>query len=155
MEIEVARPKAVAAIRRDRRLVGQQPAGVIEHLQGARLLGLSAGRVMAAGHEDDLLVVETDPHLVPIDAGVDRLGLRDLHARRHVGVDAIDLQPARIAERDKDVLRGNVERHVDRPGRQGDPFAMRRQRARFPIDVPRRHMVSRAGKPADPGGAVA
>src|SRR5258705_345791 len=81
-------------------------ASVLEPLHGPRLLGLPAGRVMAAGHEDDLLVVEADPHLVPIDAGVDRLGLRDLHARRHVGVDAIDLQPARIAERDKDVLRG-------------------------------------------------
>ena len=64
MEIEVAGPKAIAAIRRDRRLVGQQPASVIEHLQGARLLGLPAGRVMAAGHEDDMAIVRHRQHLM-------------------------------------------------------------------------------------------
>src|SRR6266542_1793115 len=34
VEIEVARPEAVTAIWRYRRLVGQRPGGVIEHLEG-------------------------------------------------------------------------------------------------------------------------
>jgi len=155
MEIEVARPKTVAAIWRDRCLVGQHAVTVIEHLQRARLLGLPARGVMAARHQDNLLVVETDPHLVAVDPGVDRLGLRDLRARNHVRIDTIDLQPAWIAERDEDVLGRDVQGHVDRPGRQCDPFAMRRQRARIRFDLPRAHMVLCAGKTADSGGAVA
>jgi hypothetical protein len=91
MKIEVARPKAIATIRRDRRLVGQHAVTVIEHLQRPRLLGLPARGVMAARHQDDLLVIEADSHLVAVDAGVDRLGLRDLRARGHVRIDAIDL----------------------------------------------------------------
>jgi hypothetical protein len=117
MEIEMARSKPIAAVRRHRGFLAQRPARVIEHLQRARLLGLAARRVMAAGHQDDLAVIEADPHLVAIDAGVDRLGLRHLRPRTHIRVDPIDLQPARIAERDQDVFGRDVQGHVDRPGR--------------------------------------
>ena len=86
VEIEMARPEPVAAIRRDRHLVGQLPVAVVEHLQRARLLGLAAGRVVAARDQDDLAVVEPHPHLVAVDAGVDRLGLLDLRPRRAVGL---------------------------------------------------------------------
>ena len=80
----MARAEPVAAIRRDRDLVGQLPVAVVEHLQRTRFLGLAVGRVVAARHQDDLAVVEADPDLVAVDAGVDRLGLRDFRARRAV-----------------------------------------------------------------------
>ena len=99
MKIEMARAKPIAAARRHRNLAGQQPVLVAEHLQRARLLGLAGGGVMAAGDQNRQPVVEADPHLMPVDAGVDRLRLRDLGAGREVGVDPIDLEPARIAER--------------------------------------------------------
>ena len=49
MEIEMARPEAVAAIRRDRSPVGELAVLEGEHLERARILRLAAGRIVAAG----------------------------------------------------------------------------------------------------------
>jgi hypothetical protein len=54
---------------------------------------------MAAGDQDRQPVVEADPHLMPVNAGVDCLLLRNLAAGRAVGIDSIDLEAARVAER--------------------------------------------------------
>ena len=154
MEIEMARPEAVAAARRDRSLVGQEPVSVMEDLQRAGLLGLAAGGVVAPRHEDRQPVVRADPDLVAVNAGVDRPRLLDLLARGHVGIDPVHPDRARIAERDQQVLGGDVGRHVDRPGRQRDRIAVRRQRARRRIDAERRHVMLVAGR-AHPRRAVA
>ena len=129
MEIEVARPKPVAAIRRDRHHAGQPPIPVAEDLEGARFFGFVSGGIVAARDEDRQPVVQADPHLVPIDAGVDRLRLGDLIARRGVRVDPIDPQSARIAEGDEQMLGRDIGGHVDRPGRQRYRLTVRRQRA--------------------------
>ena len=149
------RAKAVAAAGRHRNLAGQQPVLVAEHLQRTRLLGLAGGGVMAARDQNRQPVVEADPHLMPVDAGVDRLALRDLGAGRDVGIDPIDLEAARIAERHQQVARRNVARHVDRPGRQRDRRPVRRQRAGRRIDAQCADMVLVADNAADARGAVA
>ena len=78
MEIEMARAEPVSAIGRDRDFVGQQPVAIGEHFQRPRLLGVAAGGVMAAGDQDDQTVIEADPHLMAVDAGVERRRRRDL-----------------------------------------------------------------------------
>ena len=101
---------------------------------------------MAAGDEDHRPVVQPHPHLMRVDAGVDRFRLVDLRTRRRIGIDPVDPDAARIAERDQQVLGGNVGRHVDRPGRQRDRSAMRRQCPGNRVDAKRGHMVFVAGR---------
>src|SRR5215207_2573450 len=104
MEIEMARPEPVAAVRRDRDLVAELPVAIVEDFQRTRFLGFALGRVVAARDQDDLAAVEADANLMAVNAGVDWLGLHDFRPRRAVGVDAVDPEAARIAERDQDMF---------------------------------------------------
>ena len=130
MKVEMAGPEAVTAVWRHRDLVGQQPVLVLEHLERPRLFRFAGGGVMTACDENHQSVIWADPHLVPVDAGVDRLWLTHFVTGGRVWIDAVDPDRARIAEGDQQVIGGNVGRHVDRSGRQRYRLAVWRQRAR-------------------------
>ena len=102
MEIEMARPEPVAAVRRDRDFVGQL-ARRGNRTPSAHPVPRACRRPRRgrASTRIDLAVVEADPHLMAVDAGVDRLGLRDFRARRAVAIDPVDPEAARVAERDQ------------------------------------------------------
>jgi hypothetical protein len=141
MKIEVARSKAIPAVRRDGSFVAQDTVFVIENLEGARLFRPPAGGIVAAGYEDRHSVVRADAHLMAIDADVDLPRLSYLGTRGGIGIDAVGAYPAWIAEGDEQVLGRNVGRHVDRTGRQRDRVAVQAQSARSRVDAERRHMV--------------
>ena len=155
MKIEMPRPEAVAAAGRHRNFAGQQPVLIAEDLQRPRFFRLAGGGVMTARDQDRQPVVEADADLMRVNAGVDRLALCDLGAGRGVRVDAVDLEAARVAEGDQQVVRGNVAGHMDRPGRQRDRSPVRRERAGGAIDAQSADMVLVADKTANARGAVA
>ena len=76
---------------------------------------------------------------------VDRAGLLHFFARRVVLVHAIDVKRTRIVERDEDVLRWYIRRHVDRPRGQTYRFAVLRERPGRRIDAQRRDVMLRPG----------
>ena len=154
MEIEVARSESITAVRCHRHLAGQGAVVVAEDLQRARFLRFCRGRVVTTRHQDRGAVIERHPYLMAIDAGVDRVRLRDLGAERRIGVDAVDLEAARIAERDQYMRRRYVGGHMDRSGRQRDRRAVRGQFAGR-ADRKGADIVARADETADPRGAVA
>ena len=72
-----------------------------------------------------------------VDAGVDVTRLVHLIAWREVRVDAVDASGTRIVERDQNMLRGNVRRHMDRARRQPYRRTVLRQTAALRIDAQR------------------
>ena len=141
------RAETIATVRRDRDLVAQHAVVEVEHLQSAGFLRLAAGGIVAAGDQDDLAVVRRGANLVREDPRINRPRLRDLVARRRIGVDAIHADRTWIVERDQHELRGHVGRHVDRSRRQADRCAMRTQRASRRIDRQCGHVVRVSGRP--------
>jgi len=113
----------------------------LKTLQSARILGLAARRVVAACHKDRQPIVWTDPDLMPVNPGVDRPRLPDLVARGRVGINAVNPDRTRIAERDHQMLGGNIGRHMDRARRQRYRIPVRRQRAGGRIDAEGGHMM--------------
>ena len=76
MKIEVARPEFLSAVRRDRDLVAQHAVLVVEDLQRAGVFRLGRRALVAARHQNGEPVVRRHAHLMGVDAGVDRTGLR-------------------------------------------------------------------------------
>src|SRR5207249_3368397 len=152
--IDMPRPEAVAAAGSYRDAVRQQSVLVIEYLQRARVLGLAAGRIVAARDEDRQAVVRRDPHLVAVDAGVDRTALLHFLAQRRIALDPVDAQRARIVERDQYVPRRDVGRDMDGARRQPYRVAVRREGPRSRTDSKRADVVLRARRPC-PGCAAA
>ncbi len=150
----MTRAEAVTAVWRHRHLVGQQPVSVLENLKCPRLFRSARGGVMTACDKDRQPIVGADPHLVPVDAGVDRVRLKHFVAGGCVGIDAVDPERARIAEGDQQVFGGDVGRHMDWAGRQRYRLAVRRQRTPSRIDPERRHVMPVARR-ACPRRAVA
>ena len=75
MEIEMARPEAVAAVRRNRSPVGELAVLEAEYLQRAGILRLAAGRIVAAGDQNGRIVRGRGANLVREDAAVEDGGL--------------------------------------------------------------------------------
>jgi hypothetical protein len=126
----------------------------LENLERPRLFRFARGGVVTAGDEDRQPVVGADPHLVPVNAGVDRFRLTHFVTGGCIRIDAVDPKRARIAEGDQQMIGRDVGRHMDRAGRQRYRFAVRRKPARSRIDAERRHVMLVAGR-ARPRRAVA
>ncbi len=133
-----------AAVRRDGDFVGEHAVLVIEDLQRSRVLGLRGRAFVAARHQDHLAIVRRHAHLVREDAGVQRALLHFL-SRREVLVDAVDVERARAVERHQDVLRRDIQRHVDRAGRQAYRLAVLRQRTARRVDAKRGDVMLGSG----------
>src|SRR5258708_10168189 len=75
MEIEMARPEAVAAVWRNRGPVGELAVLEAEYLQRARILRPAAGRIVAAGHQNGGIFRGRGANLVRENAAIDDRGL--------------------------------------------------------------------------------
>ena len=124
VKIEVPRPEFLAAVRRDRDFVAQDAVLVVEDLQRAGVFRLGRGALVAARHQDRKPVVGRHAHLMGVDAGIDRTGLRHLLARGEILVDAVDPHRTRVVERDQNIFGRNVGAHMDRAHRQADRLAV-------------------------------
>src|SRR5439155_16601240 len=145
VEVEVAWTEVAAAVRGYRSEIAQYAVVVLVDFEKAGVFGFLFRPFVAARDEHHVLVVGRHAHLVREDRRVYRPRLLHLFARREILVDAIDAQRAGVIERDEDVLRRDVGRHVDRPRRQLDGLAVLRQRAGRRIDPERSDVVLGAG----------
>lgn len=149
----MARAVAAAAVGRDFVLVGQHAVLVIPYQQCARVFRRFRGAFVAARDHHHVLAVGRGEYLVCINTAVHR-ALRHLGARREVGIDAIHLQRARRIERDEDVPRLLVERHVDGPRGQPYRIADGTQRTGLGVDLVRGDRVIGRTRPVGAGRRI-
>ena len=84
---------------------------------------------------------------MPVDAGVNRTGLRHFVSGREVLVDAVDTQRAWIVERHQEMLGRHVRAEVDGTRWQPYRLTVRRERAACRINTKRGDVMLGPGGP--------
>ena len=135
MKIEMARPEAVAAVRRNRSPVGELAVLEAEYLQRAGILRLAAGRIVAAGDQNGRIIRGCRANLVREDAAVEDGGLLHFLADSAVRINSMHRGSARIVVSRQGVGAAIVERYVDWTRRQCGGRAVSLQRAIAGIDA--------------------
>ena len=114
MEVEVARTKAITAVRRDRGAVRELAVLEREQFERAGVFRLVLGLVIAAADQDRRVVGGRHADLVREDAAIERRSLCDFLAHRAIGVDAMHRDAARIVVGDQRKAARMIDVDMDR-----------------------------------------
>src|SRR5262249_29660801 len=146
MEIEMPRSEAVSGSRRDRGKVAQRAAIECKDLERAGIFRLAVGGVVAACDQDCGAVSRRRADLMPIDAGIELVGLAYRFTDRAIAIDVVHRDVARVVVAGEQIFAGRVDAGVDRTRRQRLWLAMGLQRTRAGVDAEGVGAVRGAGK---------